>query len=91
MKEIKIQVRLSRLLLISPEEIVTEADDFKMIPDFKYDDDGMVECRYKVEVVNPKDYTKEEFKKKYNGNKMISRWVNTIENGVSKLVIVIEK
>lgn len=86
-----VKTRLSRLLLTSSEDIITKADNVKMIPDFKDCENGMVECKYKVEVENPIDYTKEEFKKKYNGNKMISRWVHTIENGIPKLVIVIEK
>ena len=86
-----IQTRLSRLLLTSSEDIITKADDIKMIPDFKNCEDGMIECKYRVELTNPKDYTKEEFKKMYNGNKMISRWVHTIEDGIAKLVIVIEK
>lgn len=86
----KVQSRLSRLLLTSREDIITKADDIKMIPNFIEDEDGMVECRYKVECTNPIDYTKEEFKKKYNGNKMISRWCHTIEDGIEKLVIVIE-
>lgn len=91
MKEYKVQCRLSRLLLTSSEDIITKADDVKMIPDFRECEDGMVECRYRVEATNPVDYTKEEFKKKYNGNKMISRWAHVIEDGVEKLVIVIEE
>lgn len=87
---IKVQCRLSRLLLTCNEDVITKADDIKMIPDFKKCEDGMVECKYKVEVTNPVDYSKEEFKKKFNGNKMISQWVHTIENGVEKLVIVID-
>ena len=41
MENIKIQVRLSKLLLTSPEEIVTKADDVKMIPDFRKCEDGI--------------------------------------------------
>ena len=91
MKEtIKVQCRLSRLLLTCSEDIITKADNVKLIPDYKQCDDGMVECRHKVELTNPVDYTKDEFKKKFNGNKMISQWVHTIENGIAKLVIVIK-
>lgn len=90
MKEHTIQCRLSRLLLTCGEDIITKADDIKLIPNFKTCEDGMVECKYKVELTNPVDYTKEEFKKMYNGNKMISRWTHTIEDGVTKLVIVID-
>ena len=86
----KVQCRLSRLLLTCREDIITKADGVKMTPDFIYDEDGMVERRYKVEVENPIDYTKEEFKKKYNGNKIINSWCHTIEDGVEKLVIVIK-
>ena len=86
----KIQIRLSRLLLTSNEDIITKADKIKIIPDFRKCEDGMVECKYKVEVTNPVDYTKEEFKKKYNGNKMISNWTHATENGIDKLIIVIE-
>ncbi len=53
---IKIQCRLSRLLLTSSEDIVTKADSIKLIPDFKNCEDGMVECKYKVEVTNPVDF-----------------------------------
>ena len=90
METIQVQIRLSRLLLTSNEEIITKVDDMKLIPDFKECEDGMVECKYRVEATNPVDYTKEEFKKKYNGNKMISRWTHILDNGIEKLVIVIE-
>ena len=86
----KVQCRLSRLLLTCREDIITKADGIKMIPDFIEHEDGMVEQRYKVEVENPVDYTKEEFKKKFNGNKMIHRWCHTLEDGIEKLVIVIK-
>lgn len=86
----KIQCRLSRLLLTSSENIITKADNIKLIPDFKECEDGMIERKYKVEVTNPVDYSKEEFKKLYNGNKMISQWEHIIENNVAKLVIVIK-
>lgn len=85
-----VKTRLSRLLLTSRENIITKADDIKLIPDFKECEDGMIERRYKVECTNPIDYTKKDFKKLYNGNKMISRWTHTIEDGIEKLVIVIE-
>ena len=91
MKEyIKIQCRLSRLLLTSSEDIITKADDIKMIPDFKTNNDGLVECKYRVEITNPVDYTKDEFKKRFNGNKMISQWCHTLDDDVAKLVIVIK-
>ena len=89
---IKVQVRLSRLLLTAPEDIITIADDIKMVPNFTTDEDGMVKQEYKVEVTNPRDYSKDEVRKIYNGNKMISRWVNTLDHqdGKCKLVIVID-
>lgn len=92
MAEHIVKVRLSRLLLTCTEDIITIADDMKMVPDFKYCDDGMVQCQYRVELTNARDYTKEQVKKLYNGNKMISRWVNTTDksDGKDKLVIVIE-
>ena len=85
-----VKTRLSRLLLTSREEIITKADDIKLSPAFEYNEDGSVTEKYKVEVTNPIDYTKEEFKKKFNGNKMISRWTHTIENGIEKLVVVLD-
>jgi len=87
----KVQCRLSRLLLTCSEDIITKADSIKMIPKFKQCEDGMVEQIYKVELTNPVDYTKDELKKAFNGNKMISRWCHTTEDGVDKLVIVIKE
>lgn len=87
-----IKYPISRLLITCVEDVITVVDDFKLIPDFKDCGDGMVENRYKVECTNPIDYTKEEFKKKYHGNKCVSKWVNTIDNtdGVAKLVVVVD-
>ena len=88
----KVQVRLSRLMLTCSEDIITIADDIKSKPYFTTDEDGMTKEQYKVELTNPIDYTKDEVRKMYNGNKMISRWVHTLDNedGKAKLVIVID-
>ena len=85
-----VKTRLSRLLLTSRENIITKADDIKLSPAFKYNEDGSVTEQYNVEVINPIDYTKGEFKKKFNGNKMISRWCHILEDDIEKLVIVID-
>ena len=62
MAEHVIKTRLSRLLLTCSEDIITIADDMKLIPNFIECEDGMIERQYKVELTNPKDYTKEEVK-----------------------------
>lgn len=92
MAEHIIRIRLSRLLATSSEDIITLADDMKLVPNFINSEDGMVECQYKVELTNARDYTKEQIKKICNGNKMISRWVHTTdhEDGKDKLVIIIK-
>lgn len=86
----KVQVRLSRLLLTSPEEIITIANDMKLIPNFIECEDGMTKREYKIELTNAKDYSKEEVKRMFNGNKMISRWTHSLEDGIEKLIIIID-
>ena len=79
MAEHIVKVRLSRLLATSTESIITEAK-------------GIHVLGRKVSLDEPVDYSKEEFKKRHNGNKMITRWIHTtdLEDGKDKLVIVIE-
>lgn len=77
MTSFTIKAKLSRLLLTCPEDIITKADNIKRVGK-------------QVELTNPIDYTKEEFKKKFNGNKMISQWGHTTDNGIDKLVVVIK-
>lgn len=86
----KVQERLSRLLLTSREEIITIASDIKRIPNFIHYEDGRVKRQFQIEISDGKDYTKEEIKKMYNGNKLISRWEHILDDGIEKLVIVIE-
>ena len=74
--EHKIQIRLSRLLLTSSEQIITVAKDMKIIGK-------------QIEITDGIDYIKEDFIKKYDGNKMISRWCNTIDNEDKKEKLVI--
>lgn len=78
MSQIKVQVRLSRLLLTTREEIITLCDDMKRLDNGK-----------SIELINPVDYPRDEFKHMFNGNKLISRWWHSTdpEDGIDKLVI----
>lgn len=86
----KVQVRLSRLLLTSSEEVITIADDMKLVPNFIDCEDGMIKQENKIELTNAKDYSKEEVKRMFNGNKMVSRWIHSLDDGIEKLIIIID-
>lgn len=79
----KIQVKLSRLVYGCSEDHITVADKISKVIGSN-----------QVELLNPVDYTKEEFIKKFlgkgKGNKMIGNWWHTTDNGIDYLVIVMD-
>ena len=85
MEKITITSRLDKLALWYDYTIVCDDIKNKTVP---VDDKGRV--KWVLELTNPKEYTKDELLKEYDGSIRISRWAHTFtENGEPAMAIVI--
>lgn len=91
-EEVRISSTLEKLALWYDYTIVCSNIRSVPVKSEQLDDDGMQRVKWRVELTNPVEYTKEQLLKKYDGKQRVYRWTHTYtEKGEPAMAVVLEE